>query len=122
MSVMNPMRITSSEMAATAGWASSSPAVVRAALIVASFMGCLLVVLSGVSGLAGGKGSDPEQGVECLVLVGELAGREALDHLAVLHDVEMVGQGSGEVEILLHHDDGVAFGLQGGDHAGQRLH
>ena len=42
---------------------------------------------------------------------------ELLDHLAVLHHQEAVGQRRGEAEILLDHDDGQALLAQRADRA-----
>ena len=49
---------------------------------------------------------------------GQLLRAEGLHHLAMLHHVKPIRQGRGKPEVLFHHDDREALGLEGLDHAG----
>src|SRR6218665_483012 len=119
MSVMMPIRITSPEI-----WAWAVPAAPQAtrparamrlrAWVMESLLGALL--WDGI-----GR-SDAEQLVEHGLFLGQLAGGERLDDLAMLDHDEMVGQRRREAEVLLHHHDGEALRLQCHDHARERLH
>ena len=51
-------------------------------------------------------------------LGGQLLRAEGLHHLAMLHHVKPIRQGRGKPEVLFHHDDREALGLEGLDHAG----
>ncbi len=55
------------------------------------------------------------------MLAWEFGVREGVDDLAVLDDVEAVGDGGGEAEILLHQQDGEALRLEPRDHLADLL-
>src|SRR5690606_2407999 len=120
MSAMKPMRITSSEI--PAAWAvrpKPRPATASAADRVRSFMGSLLgvPVVPAIRGMAARRRSDAQQTVECGLFFLQLAGRELFDDLAVFHDVEVISQRCRKAEVLFDHDDRIALGFQGPDHA-----
>src|SRR5690606_2086503 len=116
MSVMKPMRMTSSLMPCAAPRPeNASRPVPRTALVVAlrrSVRARMMAFL---------LGSNAQKSVEFRLSGLELGGSDVVHGLAVLHDVKAVCQRGSEVKVLLDHDDGVALGFQGENHARQRL-
>src|SRR5919109_1605332 len=64
----------------------------------------------------------PKVLVQLLHLHRELGVRDHVDHTAVLDDVMPVGDGGGEMEVLLHQEDGEPLGLEPSDGDADLLH
>src|SRR5438128_393354 len=116
MSVMMPMRTTSPEI-----WACAVPA--RPSAPRQSMATVLRVAERGLNmgrspvwswvwqtwGKRARGGSDPEVFVQLVDSARQLGLRELLDHLAMLHHEEAVGQRRGEAEVLFDHHDRIAL-------------
>ena len=121
MSVMKPMRITSPEICACAGAAPSSAARRARRRRRLSSVSSRSPWSRGEWKVRAGR-SDAEVFVQPLDALRQLGLGELLDHAAVLHHVEAVGQRRGEAEVLLDHHDRVALLAQRDDHLGELLH
>ncbi len=59
--------------------------------------------------------SDPKILAQLVDFFAELLVADHVDHPAMLDDVVAIGKGRGEVEVLLHQQNGEALVLQGAD-------
>src|SRR5690606_28114038 len=116
ISVMKPMRMTSSLMP----WAETLPASMPVARIA-----LLRTVVRRLRARMIGfpfKGLHAQKRVEFGFSGFELGGCDVMHGTAVLHDIKPVCQRGGKVKVLLDHDDGVALCFQHQHHSGERLH
>src|SRR3990172_5270233 len=115
MSFMTPILMTPSDT-----WALAVPAVTNVAAMAAA----MSVRLSFIAGFSCEKSlpSYPEILVQLVHVRIELRVGNHVHHPAVLHHVVPVGDRRGETEVLLHQQNGEAFGLEARDGPADLLH
>src|SRR5713226_6362077 len=110
MSLSTPILTMSSEICACAVPKTRHPVAARARKLWWCFRLLNMMRLSWI-----GEGSDPEILFQFVDLLGELIVADHVDDLAVLDDVVAVGEGRGEMKILLDEENGEALPLERAD-------